>query len=60
MLLEVNCSVNHFIDFLGKAEDQGVRPDFRMHGADEESSFTAVPSDNFSNENDDIENEENI
>ena len=56
MLLEINCSVEHFIDFLTKAEEQDVKPDFRMHGADENSSFTAVPADNPPNKNEE-ENE---
>lgn len=42
MLLEVNCSVEHFMDFLNNAEKAGVKPDFDMHGADENSSFGSV------------------
>ena len=59
MLLEINCSVNHFIDFLNRAEEQDVRPDFKMHGADENSSFTAVPADNPPNDDNNEENENN-
>ena len=39
MLLEINCSVEHYMEFLNKAEAQGVKPDFDMHGADQNSSF---------------------
>ena len=42
MLLEVKCTVEHFQEFLNKAEEAGIRPDFDMHGADENSSFGSV------------------
>lgn len=50
MLLEVNCSVEHYMEFLDKAEAQGVKPDFDMHGADENSSF-GLDGDNIDAEN---------
>ena len=39
MLLEINCNVDHYMEFLQKAEEAGIKPDFDMRGADEHSGF---------------------
>lgn len=42
MLLEINCDLEHFMGFLDKVEAAGIKPDFEMHGADENSSFSST------------------
>ena len=45
MLLEISCSVEHFMNFLEQAEKFGLKPDFDMRGADISSGFGSTAQD---------------